>query len=295
MPDSSTKIRACRILIVVRDHEINRLLKTTLTTESFFCRSTTDYSRIKVLLSHDTYDLLISDRSPNNKAGLWWYDAIEKIPGLLGIILVASKNDKRTTQHVDRSWFNGVITTPVEPGQVMVAVKMALRMRSMAQSLNELQQTFTVLKTEQLEKEKALQGMDQALTVLLAKREQDKTALQDQIVNNIRSVIIPNIERLQKFRLSPRHLRMLDLIQTNLKEIASPFIKSLSSAYANLTPQEIQVADLIKQGKRTKEIATIMNLSTNTIMTHRYHIRAKLGLKNKKTHLATFLNTFTNQ
>jgi DNA-binding CsgD family transcriptional regulator len=115
--------------------------------------------------------------------------------------------------------------------------------------------------------------------------------LGDRILTNIKKIMIPNLERLQKSRLSPRNRHILDLIQTNIEEITSPFVKSLSSAYIDLSPNEIQVADLIRQGKHTKEIAAIMNLSENTIMTHRFHIRTKLGLKNKKTNLQTFLTS----
>ncbi len=284
-----------RILIVVKDREINNLINKTLTANGMVCNTTFFYTRAKTLLTHNEYNLMISDRSYQNKTGEKWYDAIQREFGQIGIVLAASQEGFKRRPCVDQPWFCGVITTPVEPIQVMITVKMALTIQQMANTLNGLSQIVASLISEQLEKEKALNAMDQALGILLVKREKDKIALEAQIVQNIRSVIIPNIERLQKFRLSPRHLRMLDLIETNLKDIASPFIKSISAAYIDLTPQEIQVADLIKQGKPTKEIASILNLSTNTIMTHRYHIRSKLGLKNKKTHLATFLNTLTNQ
>jgi DNA-binding NarL/FixJ family response regulator len=45
----------------------------------------------------------------------------------------------------------------------------------------------------------------------------------------------------------------------------------------------MQVADLIKEGKTTKEIAQFMNISRFAIDTHRAHLRKKLGLTQKKT------------
>ncbi|MBL7180118.1 MAG: helix-turn-helix transcriptional regulator [Desulfobacterales bacterium] len=59
----------------------------------------------------------------------------------------------------------------------------------------------------------------------------------------------------------------------------------------SLSPTELQVVNLIKQGKRTKEIAAILNLSANTVMSHRYKIRGKLGLLKNKTNLHTFLQS----
>jgi DNA-binding CsgD family transcriptional regulator len=58
--------------------------------------------------------------------------------------------------------------------------------------------------------------------------------------------------------------------------------KKLLAAHHNLTPREIQIANLIEIGKTTKEIADIEGLSARTIEFHRDNLRKKLGLKNKK-------------
>ena len=81
-----------------------------------------------------------------------------------------------------------------------------------------------------------------------------------------------------------------DQVGKNIREIISPFIKNISSPAFNLTQTEIQVANLVKQGMSTKEIASAMNLSTNTIMTHRAHIREKLNLVSKKGNLYSRLS-----
>ena len=83
----------------------------------------------------------------------------------------------------------------------------------------------------------------------------------------------------------------LNILESNLNDIVSSFAKELSSRYLELSPTEIQVATLIKDGKQTKKIADILNLSTNTIVTHRYKIRSKLGLKNKKVNLRAYLQS----
>jgi DNA-binding CsgD family transcriptional regulator len=69
----------------------------------------------------------------------------------------------------------------------------------------------------------------------------------------------------------------------------SPFAQSLTSVYPGPTPTEIQVANLIKQGKTTKDIVELSNLSPRTIEFHRDNIRTKLRIKNKKINLRSYL------
>ncbi len=88
-------------------------------------------------------------------------------------------------------------------------------------------------------------------------------------------------------------LRYLGIIESNLNDIVSPFVHGLSSKLIKLSPTELQVSNLIKQGNTTKEIAEIMNLATSTIDFHRNNIRKKFGIKNKKTNLRTYLSSFS--
>ena len=81
----------------------------------------------------------------------------------------------------------------------------------------------------------------------------------------------------------------LGIIESNLNDIISPFVCGLSINLLNFTPTELQVANLVKQGKTTKEIASILNLSAKTIEFHRDNIRKKLGIKNRKINLRTHL------
>ena len=87
-------------------------------------------------------------------------------------------------------------------------------------------------------------------------------------------------------------MAFIDIIESNLDEITSPFVHGLTGSYLRLTPTEIQVANLVKQGKTTKEIAELLNLSKGTIDTHRDNIRKKIGIKNKKINLRTQLISF---
>jgi DNA-binding CsgD family transcriptional regulator len=138
-----------------------------------------------------------------------------------------------------------------------------------------------------------LEEINTALNVLLEKREQDKVLLQEQVLSNLKKLAIPYVEKLKKSGLNEIQTALLDVIESSLHEIVSPFSLKLSSGSFGLTPTEIKVAELVRQGKRTKEIAAIGNLSHKTVARHRENIRNKLGIKNKKMNLQTHLNTLT--
>ena len=127
------------------------------------------------------------------------------------------------------------------------------------------------------------------MKVLLMKKEENRVDLEEKMVSNVRELIFPYLIKLNKGRLPDKEKAFVNIIESNLKEIISPFAHSLTSVYPGLTPTEIQVANLIKQGKTTKDIAELSNLSSRTIEFHRDNIRTKLGIKNKKINLRTHL------
>jgi PAS domain S-box-containing protein len=134
-----------------------------------------------------------------------------------------------------------------------------------------------------------LQELNSALKVLLMKKDEDRVDLEEKMVSNVRELIFPYLAKLNNGKLLHREKAYLDIIESNLKDMLSPFARSLTHRYLGLTPSEIQVANLIKQGKTTKDIAELSHLSPRTIEFHRDNIRTKLGIKNKKVNLRTHL------
>jgi DNA-binding NarL/FixJ family response regulator len=136
-----------------------------------------------------------------------------------------------------------------------------------------------------------LEEVNAALKVLLKKREADKSELEERVLLNVNELIVPYLEKFKKSRSKSLQQAYLSVLEKNLKEIISPFYRTLSANYAHLTPKEIQVADLVKQGKTTKDIAELTNSSSRAIEFHRNNIRKKLGMANKKTNLRSYLLT----
>jgi PAS domain S-box-containing protein len=143
-------------------------------------------------------------------------------------------------------------------------------------------------------KNKSLEEMNAALRVLLKRRDEDKIEIEEKVLLNVRELVTPYLDKLKTGRLDAKEKSFLDILESNLKDIISPFLRRLSSEHLKLTPTEIQISNLIRQGKTTKEIADLFNLSGKTIDSHRRNIRNKLGIRNKKENLRTHLLALLN-
>jgi PAS domain S-box-containing protein len=149
----------------------------------------------------------------------------------------------------------------------------------------DLRRRETELKAQTAE----LEELNTALRVLLKKRDEDNNELEEKVVLNIKELVLPYLERLKKSEMTAQQSAYLNILESNLDEIVSPFVKKLNSEYLDLTPTEIQVANLVKDGKTTKEIAGLLNLSSRTIEFHRKNIREKIAIKNTKVNLRSHL------
>jgi len=144
---------------------------------------------------------------------------------------------------------------------------------------------------ELLEKSRHLEEVNAALNVMLKRREEDKNDLEENILANVKELVLPYIEKLKNSRLRSEQMTLVGILESNMNEVLSPFTTRLSSRFLSLTPAEIKVASLIKDGKTSKEIASLLHASENTIRSHRFHIRSKLDLKNKKVNLRSYLRS----
>ena len=130
-----------------------------------------------------------------------------------------------------------------------------------------------------------------ALRVLMTQQQQDSKETEKTILNNINNLVIPYAERLQKTPLNDNQRTIVEMLIANLKQVSDSLINNHDLLEMKLTPVEIQVANLIREGKQTKEIASLLNLSDLTISTHRKNIRRKLNIKDRKLSLNAYLSS----
>lgn len=146
------------------------------------------------------------------------------------------------------------------------------------------------LRTRQLEiKTKNLEETNTALRVLMKQKQDDVNEIEGKVLKNITELVEPLVEKLKKSGLNKRQMIVAATLESNLMDCVSSFTQKMSSSLYRLSASEIQVANFIKHGKRTKEIAALLNLSPKTIKNHRASIRKKLGIVHKGANLRTYL------
>lgn len=203
----------------------------------------------------------------------------------------------------------GYILKPFKPCDIVSAVKVALyrydkeTIRDLrSQELEaEVEKRTKKLRDEIASRKQAenevqqksdyLQEANKALSSLLETREAEQRAYKESVLLNVRKYVIPYVEMIKSQTSDENVLEIVGFLEDALKNAATPISKTLFAKYLDLTPQESKIADLIRQGKKTKEIADILNLAISSVSTHRYSIRKKFGLLNSSTNLETYLNS----
>jgi len=138
---------------------------------------------------------------------------------------------------------------------------------------------------------KNLEEYNIALKVLLEHQKDEKKNVNRNILENIKILVNPYLEKLKDSSLTESQTTLLNILESNLSKIIRPFSTLLMSESIKFSPSEVRIANMVKEGKTAKEIATIMYISENTVKAHYRNIRSKLKIKNKKINLRTYLQS----
>lgn len=162
--------------------------------------------------------------------------------------------------------------------------------------ITQLKQTIDLLKEKERElkdKNRNLEELNTALKIVLQQKEKDRKDIEEKVLNSIKTLVQPFLHKLKSILSNKSQKNFIGIIETNLKEVTSSFSLKMSSKYINLTASELQVADLIRKDYSNKETAKLLNMASETVSSHRKHIRKKLDLTNQKTNLSSFLKSLS--
>ncbi len=162
---------------------------------------------------------------------------------------------------------------------------------ALEKSEEKLQIAHDNLEKQVRERTRKLKESNITLRIFLNKKDEAKKEVEEKMLVNIKELILPLVDKMKLSRLDQSQKAYLELIELNLNQTISPFAVSLDSKYYKLSSMELQIANLIKEGNTSSQIASMFNISKGTINTYRDRIRIKLGIKNKNVTLRSYLMT----
>ncbi len=139
----------------------------------------------------------------------------------------------------------------------------------------------------------ALRESNAALRKVLAQIEEDKKEIHDSVMANVDKILMPVLRALEG-EVPAQQKKYVALLKNHLDGLTSPFANRLSAAFAALTPVEIEICNMIRDGLTTKDVAQIRHVAPATVAKQRERIRKKLGVMGTETNLATHLRMFTS-
>jgi len=278
-----------RILVVDDEPSICEMLTRLLRSSGYDCKSTTDPVKSLTILKQGSFDLFISDIKMAGIDGIQLIKEVYKIDNGIDSIIMTGYTEDYTYSDIIKAGAADFIAKPFHGLELTAKIERIDRERKMRRELREMNVALGEREKELEAKAHELEATNVALGVLLKRRENDKKELIESILANIEELILPFLEKLQVGQLSEIQRTYVDILKSGLDEISSPFMKNLSLKHSNLSPMEARIANLIKAGRANKEIADVLGVSVNTIMTHRYHLRSKLGVKGQRINLRSYL------
>jgi DNA-binding NarL/FixJ family response regulator len=234
-------------------------------------------------LEQGGYDVVILDLTLPDSVGLKTLSRLRPTVSAAAVIVLTGLNDEAAAIEALRKGAQDyLVKDRMSPEVLWRSIRYAIERKRVELKL--------LAREQELEKQtRDLEEVNAALKVLLKQREADKKELEERLATNFRELVRPLLEKLKMTGLNDRQKAFLEIAENELNNILAPFLQKVSAGHLKLTPTEIQVANFVKHGKSTKEIASLMNLSIKTVQVNRNNIRRKFGIINQKVNLRTYL------
>lgn len=222
-------------------------------------------------------------------------ETAQKISDLIAlpVIYLTAHSDATTVARAQETAPYGYVLKPFDPHELHIAIQLALSRHALDREKEHLvlalKEALDSLESKVQERTAELSDANAALRALLKQRASDLSDMEEKVLANIRKLVMPCLDHLKSAQLPPRAISYISLLESNLRLVTSGFTVRLSSKLIGLTQKELEVAAFIRDGKSTKEIQELLGVSKATIDSHRNHIRAKLGIKNGKINLRSYL------
>lgn len=151
-------------------------------------------------------------------------------------------------------------------------------------------ETIVEKQTNALRQEKLhLEEMNVTLRNVLHSIERERSDILKEISAQIQTMVMPALNKLETENDSTLRAGYAAVARDQLLHLGNSADNAINPLLLKLTHSELRVCQFIQAGNSTKDIAQQLNLSVETIQTHRKNIRRKLGLHGKGNNLFAYL------
>ena len=157
-----------------------------------------------------------------------------------------------------------------------------------ADKLDEKQRELLRHKIDLEKANKELVQTNTALSVLARNIDKKRDEIEKKMAQAVSSQILPLVEELKNDSIPEKSLAKLEVLSAYLSDLTSGASKS-HDIIVSLSPMELRVAVMIKNGFKSEDIARLLHISIDTVKTHRRSIRRKLKLRNSDINLTSYL------
>ena len=140
-----------------------------------------------------------------------------------------------------------------------------------------------------LEEKRRQEELNIPLRTVLSTIHAERDSRRDELSSHIRRVLLPALEQIGKEPDAAARKSMIQLLRDSLLSLTDSGEERPQDGLSKLTLAELKVCRLVRAGHSSKEIAELLNISPETVQTHRRNIRRKLGLRGHDTQLAVHL------
>ena len=148
---------------------------------------------------------------------------------------------------------------------------------------------------EQLDADRlALVDKNVALREVLSQIKDEVNQVRQNMQSNIDKLIMPILRKLRDRSREGERID-LDLLESLLADVASPFVREIETRFVQLTPRETEICNMIRSGLQSKEMGLSLGISVRTVEKFRQKIRQKLGVEGRDVNLTTYLRSLAQK
>lgn len=281
-------VTPAEILIIDDDEMLLTTTKLIVEAEGHNARTATSGREGLKIAKHQPPDIIILDLMMPDMDGREVCHRIKTDPKSKNVPVIFLSSHDAPEEKVKAFEAGGIdyLVKPYSRLELMIRLRTHLALQNVQNTLS----SEVKKRTEELEeKNKELQETNLVLKRLLHEIEEEKLEINRITQTNIERLVLPDLARMAEAPALQRY-QLRDTIQTNLMDLSTPVTGVHTDAYNLLTPTELRILNFIRQGRLSKEIAEALNISPQTVATHRKHIRKKMNLSGTKINLASYIS-----